>query len=113
MIFETVCPYVRKIYIIPSYLSVLKLQNYSSQCNSCAFFRKIGEKLFCVIEAIKEASETNSVMNLSHKLFVTAEVKALCSILYSSGNTQIKYSWGPADPPSVTLSWQQLQYPEV
>ena len=51
------------------------------------------------MEAINEASETNSIMNLSHKLFVTAEVKALCSILYSSGNTQIKYSWGPADPP--------------
>ena len=94
IIFETVSPYPKRIYIIPSYLSVLKLQNYSSQCNSCAFFRKIEENLSWVIEAINEASATNSIMNLSHTLFVIADAKALCSILYSSGNIQIKRCWG-------------------
>ena len=79
------------MYIIPSYLSVLKLQNYSSQCNSCAFFRKIEEKKLWVIKAINEARATNSIMNLSHTLFVIADAKALCSILYSCGNIQIKY----------------------
>ena len=82
---------------ITSYLSVLKLQNYSSQCSSYAFFRKIEEKLFWVIEAINEASATTSIMNLSHILFVIADAKALCSILYSSGNIQIRYCWGPAE----------------
>ena len=76
--------------VIPSYLSVLKLQNYSSQCNSRAFFREIEEKMFWVIEAINEASATNSIMNPSHTLFVIADAKALCSILCSSGNIQIK-----------------------
>ena len=61
-------------YIIPRYLSVLKLENYSSQGSSCAFFRKIEENLFWVIEAINKAKTTNSA--------VTADPKALCSILY-------------------------------
>ena len=65
-----------------TYLSVLKLQNYSSQCSSCEFLRKIEEKLFRVIEA----SATNSIINLSHILYVPSDAKALCSILYSSGN---------------------------
>ena len=47
-------PYPKRIYIIPSYLSVLKLENYSSQRSSCEFFRKMEEKLFWVIEAINE-----------------------------------------------------------
>ena len=64
------------MYIIPSYLSVLKLQNYSSQCSSCAFFRKIEEKLFWVNEAINEVSDSS-------------DANALCSILCSSGNIQI------------------------
>ena len=97
---------------ITSYLSVLKLQNYSSQCSSYAFFRKIEEKLFWVIEAINEASATTSIMNLSHILFVIADAKALCSILHSSGNIQIKYCWNPADPSSVPLSWLKPRYPE-
>ena len=91
------CPYPRRIYIVPSYLSVLKLQNYSSQCNSFAFFKEIEETLFLVLEAINEASATNSIMNLSHKLYVIADAKALCSILCSSGNIQLKDCWGPAD----------------
>ena len=93
------CPYPKRIYIVPRYLSVLKLQNYSSQCGSCAVFRKIEEELFWVIEAINEASATNSIMNLSHTLFVSVDAKALCSILYNSGNIQIEYCWGTADPP--------------
>ena len=113
IIFETVSPYPKRIYIIPSYLSVLKLQNYSSQCNSCAFFRKIEENLSWVIEAINEASATNSIMNLSHTLFVIADAKALCSILYSSENIQIKSCWGPADLSSVSLNCQKPQYPEA
>ena len=64
MDFQTVCPCPKRIYIIPSYLVVLEQQNYSSQCSSCVFFRKIEEKLFWVIEAINEASATNSIMIL-------------------------------------------------
>ena len=84
------CPFPERIYFIPSYLSVLKLQNYSSHCSSCAFFRKIEEELLWVIETINEASGTNSIKNLSHTLFVIADAKALCSFLHSSGNIQIK-----------------------
>ena len=43
-------PYPKRIYIIPNYLSVLKLQNYSLQCSSCAFFTKIEEKLLWIIK---------------------------------------------------------------
>ena len=93
-------------------MSVLKLQNYSLQCSSCAFFREIEEKLFWVIKAINEASATNPVMNFSHILYVVPHAKALFSILYGSGNIQIKSCWGPADPLSVRLSWQKPQYPE-
>ena len=67
-------------------MSVLKLQNYSSQCSSCAFFKKVEERLFWVIEAINEASATNSIINVTHALFVIADAKELCSILNSSGN---------------------------
>ena len=88
-------------------MSVLKLQNYSSQCSSCTFFKKIEEKLFWVIEAINEASATNSIINVSHALFVIADAKALCSFLCSSGNIQIKYFWGSADPP-LSLSYIKL-----
>ena len=84
MDFQTVCPCPKRIYIIPSYLVVLEQQNYSSQCSSCVFFRKIEEKLFWVIEAINETSTTNAIMNLSHTLYVNADAKALCSILFSS-----------------------------
>ena len=83
------------MYIKPSYLSVLKLQNYSSQCSNCAFFRKI-RKMFWIIEKINEASVTNSFMNLSYTLHVIANGKALFSILYSFENIQIKYCWGQA-----------------
>ena len=82
--FQTVCPYSKRIYIIPSYLVVLEQQNYSSQCSNCVFFRKIEEKLFWVIEAINEASATNSIMILNHTLYVNADAKALCSILFNS-----------------------------
>ena len=72
------------MYVIPSYLSVFKLQNYSSQCSGCAFFREIEEKLFWVIEAIKKANATSSILNLSHILYVTTDA----------------------------FSWQKRQYPE-
>ena len=48
------------------------------------------ENLFWVIEAIKETSVTNSIMNLSHTFYVTADAKALFSILCSSGSIEIK-----------------------
>ena len=100
--------YPKRICIIPSYLSVLKLQNYSSQCNRCAFFRKIEEKLFWVIEAINEASAINSIMNLSGTFYVIADAKSLCPILYSSGNIQIKRCGGPMDPPPLPPSYIKL-----
>lgn len=87
------------IYSIPSYLSVLQLQNYSWQCNTCAFFRKIEEILFWVIEAISEASATNSIMKLSNAYYVINDEKSLCSALYSSGNIQIESTWGQASIP--------------
>ena len=99
------CPYPKRMYVISSYLSVLKLQNYSSRCSSCGFFREIEKKLFWVFEAINEASATNSIMNLSHTLYVIADAKAICSILYSSGNIQIKSCWEQRTypPPAVFL----------
>ena len=40
-------------------------------------------------------------MNLSYTLYVTADAKAVFSILYSSGNIQIKSCWvGTPPPPS-------------
>ena len=95
MIFQNVCLFPKRIYIIPSYFSVLNLQNYSSQCSRCAFFRKIKEKLFWVIEAINEATAHNSILNLSHILYAIADAKALCSVLYSPENIQIKSCQGP------------------
>ena len=60
----------------------------------------------------KRGKAINSVTNLSHTLYVVDDAKAVCSILYSSGNTQIKSCWCPADHPSVTISLQKPQYPE-
>ena len=60
----------------------------------------IEEKMFWFIEAINETSAANSIMNLSHTLYFIPDVKALCSILYSSGNIQMKSCWCPVDPPS-------------
>ena len=76
------------------------------------------EKLFWITEEVNEASETNSIMNLSHILYVIADTKVPCTIFYISGNIPIKTSRTPAQtPPStpftkVILSWQKLQYPE-
>ena len=95
--------------VIPSYLSVLKLQSYSSQCTSCAFFREI-DKVDLRHEAVNESSATNFIMNLSHTLYAIADAEALCSNRYLSGSIQIKCCWGPWEPPppypliSVTLS---------
>ena len=92
LIFQTACLYSKIIYIIPTHLSVLKLQNYSSECRSCAFFRKIEGKLFWVIKAPIEASATNSIVNLNATLYFIADAKAVFSISYSSGNIQKKKS---------------------
>ena len=107
MIFEPLCPYLKREYIIPSYLSVLKLQNFYSQCSSQAFFRIIEEKLFWIMEAINETSATNSIMNLIHTVYVIAGAKVLFSILYGSENISKKLlgsSGTPSHSPSVTLS---------
>ena len=90
LIFQTACLYSKIIHIIPTHLSVLKLQNYFSECRSCAFFRKIEEKLFWVIKAPIEASATNSIVNLNATLYFIADAKAVFSISYSSGNIQKK-----------------------
>ena len=50
------------------------------------------EKLLWVIETIKKTSATD------HTLYVIADAKAFCSILYSSGNIQIKSCWDPVKP---------------
>ena len=64
--------------------------------------KKMEEKLFWFTEAVNEASETNSIMNLSHILYVIADTKAPCTILYISGNIPIKTSRTPAQtlPPT-------------
>ena len=64
----------------------------------CSFSEKLKKKVFWVIEAINEASAINYIANLSHTLHFTADTKALCSILYSSKNIQIKSCWGPVKP---------------
>ena len=66
MIFYTMFPYPKTILITELLLKVLEL--------------------FWVIKAINELSVTNSLMNISQTLYVIADAKAFCSILYSSGN---------------------------
>ena len=55
---------------------------------------------------MNEASATNSIMNLNHTLYAIADAKALFSVLYSSGNIQIKSCWGPVDPPPTLSSFK-------
>ena len=69
------------MYVIPGYFSSLKLQVYPSQCGSWTFSREIKKQLRWVIEAINEASATNSMMNLSRTLYVIADAKN--TLLYS------------------------------
>ena len=99
------------MYNIFSYLPVLKLQNYSSECSSHVFFRIKEVKLFSVIEAINEATATKSVMNYSHTFYFIAGAKAFCFILYSSESIQVKI-WWVWTLSSVTLSWQKPEYLE-
>ena len=54
------------------------------------------------VKAINDVIVINSVMNLSHTLHVTVNVKALLSILYNSGNIQIKSCRGPIAPPPLS-----------
>ena len=64
------------------------------------------EKLFWVTEAVNEASETNSIMNHSHILYVIADTKAPCTILYISGNILIKTSRTPAQTSPLAPLYQ-------
>ena len=41
MIFLTVFPYNKRMYVISTYMSVLELQNFPSQCSSYALFIEI------------------------------------------------------------------------
>ena len=103
-------PYSKRIYYIIFSLKTTKpLFTVSAEV---VHFSEKSKKIFWVKKAIKEANVTNPIMNLSHTLHVTADAKELSSILYSSGNIQIKSCWDPEDPPSATLSWQKPQYPE-
>ena len=70
----------KRIYGIPSYLPVSKLQIYFPQCSGCVFFRKMEEKLFSIIEAINKASATNSIISLSRTLYDVAENTLLYSL---------------------------------
>ena len=108
MIFEPLCPYLKRKYIIPSYLSVLKLQNFYSQCSSQAFFRIIEEKLFWIMEVINETSATNSIMNLIHTVYVITGAKVLCSILYGSGNISKKLLGSSGTPLPLPISYIKL-----
>ena len=65
-----------------------KLQNYSSLCSSCAFFRKIEEKLFWDIEEINEASAIKSIINLCS--FLSFAVFTLLFSLFSHGCSKQK-----------------------
>ena len=47
------------------------------------------------MDILNEASTTDSITKLSHALCAIADTKILSSILYSSGNTQVKICWGP------------------
>lgn len=64
------------------------------------------EKLFWITEAVNEASETNSIMNLSHILYVIADTKVPCTIFYISGNIPIKTSRTPAQTPPLAPLYQ-------
>ena len=110
------CPYAKTniyiyIYIIPSYLSVLKLQNSLHSVAVVRFSKKIKEKLFWVIEALNEASATNSIMNLNHTLFVIADAKALMlySLQFCNNSNKILLGFSRPHPLSVTLSLQKPQ----
>ena len=109
--FPKPCVLTLKECITFSYLPVLKLKNYSSKCSSHVFFRIKEVKLFSVIEAINEATATNSVMNYSHTFYFIAGAKAFCFILYSSESFQVKI-WWVWTLSSVTLSWQKPEYLE-
>ena len=71
------CAHPKKIYVIPSYLSILKLQNCSSQSSSWAFIGEIEENLFCVIETINKVSPINTIRNLSHILHVDDDARCV------------------------------------
>ena len=71
------------------------------------------QELFRVIKAINKISATNSLMNISHTLYVIPDAKAFCSILYSSGNIQTKTYWGPVDTPKLDYVHKNLSIQRV
>ena len=102
-------PNPERIYIISSYFSVLKLQNYSSQSRGCGFLQKNWRKIV-LSHRDNQRGKCNQIhYDLSHTIYDIAGAKALCSILYSSWNIQIKSYWVPVESPSVTLRWQKPQ----
>ena len=61
---------------------------------------------------MNKASVSNSIMNVNHTMYVIADAKAFCSIVYSSENVQVKSCWGPENqpnPPPPVLSYIKLE----
>ena len=86
---------------MPSYVSLKTTKLLFTVQQLRIFQKNRGKNFFWVTETINDASATNSIMSLSHTLYVIADAKALCSILHSSGNIQIKSCWGPLGPPQL------------
>ena len=90
-LFSTPRVHILNKYIL--YQVICQPKSYKTTLHG-AIVVHFSEKLFWVMKAISEASTTNSIINLSHTLYVIADAKALCSILYSCGNIQIKRCLG-------------------
>ena len=91
------CVHTLKEYIL--YLVICQSQNCKTFLHSAAvaLFSKKSKKICFGHEqgkAMNKASPTNSIINLRHTFYVIVDAKVLCSILYSSGNIQIKRCWG-------------------
>ena len=82
------------VYVIPTYLPVLKLLFTVQQL---CIFQKNRREIVLGHRGNKRASAINSIMNIRHTFYVIVNAESLCSILYSSGDIQIKSCWGPAD----------------
>ena len=111
-LFSKPCVHTLKVYIIPSYLSVLKSQNYSTVKQLC-IFQKNWRKVVLGYRGNKRASATNPVMNLSYTLYAIADAKALCTILYSSRNIQIKAAGVQWTPTQLHLVGKDLSIQRV
>ena len=82
------------VYVIPSYLPVLKLLFTVQQL---CIFQKNRREIVLGHRGNKQASAIDSLMNISPTFYVIVNGVSLGSILYSSGDIQIKSCWGPAD----------------